>query len=199
MYQRVSAKSTRTIKDLPHIVITTDIWTRYIYTLGLDTTGIEAFARTTSCSASLSTSYNLQAELTTEEWIMMEKVVNILRYFEETTKSVSKSTATLSDAIPLINSLRKLLENRERVEEDDPCQTLSSNNSLKEVEKYLRSPNIPRAQIRFTGTMTSYPHLKKLAQKYQFKMSSVASEAIFPPDCPKVKSSVLLTAIEIEF
>ncbi|GBP91822.1 Zinc finger BED domain-containing protein 6 [Eumeta japonica] len=52
-----------------------------------------------------------KAELTTEEWIMMEKVVNILRYFEEPTKSISKSTATLSDAIPLINSLRKLLEN----------------------------------------------------------------------------------------
>ncbi|GBP57501.1 Zinc finger BED domain-containing protein 4 [Eumeta japonica] len=52
-----------------------------------------------------------KAELTTEEWIMMEKVVNILRYFEEATKSISKSTATLSDAIPLINSLRKLLEN----------------------------------------------------------------------------------------
>ncbi|GBP34600.1 Zinc finger BED domain-containing protein 4 [Eumeta japonica] len=59
----------------------------------------------------VSTSYNLKAELTTEEWIMMEKVVNILRYFEEPTKSISKSTATLSDAIPLINSLRKLLEN----------------------------------------------------------------------------------------
>ncbi|GBP04717.1 Zinc finger BED domain-containing protein 4 [Eumeta japonica] len=52
-----------------------------------------------------------KAELTTEEWIMMEKVVNILRYFEEATKSINKSTATLSDAIPLINSLRKLLEN----------------------------------------------------------------------------------------
>ncbi|GBP79662.1 hypothetical protein EVAR_45771_1 [Eumeta japonica] len=37
--------------------------TGYIYTLGLDTTGIEAFARTTSCSASLSTSYNLQQNL----------------------------------------------------------------------------------------------------------------------------------------
>ncbi|GBP41425.1 Protein borderless [Eumeta japonica] len=151
-----------------------------------------------------------KAELTTEEWIMMEKVVNILRYFEEATKSINKSTATLSDAIPLINSLRKLLENmrgsspREeenisqkisgkkkrlveliininedlysenasdmvaptpstssemtasgglwsvceniiRESEDDPLSTLSSNNSLKEeVEKYLRSPNIPR-------------------------------------------------------
>ncbi|GBP73217.1 hypothetical protein EVAR_100572_1 [Eumeta japonica] len=40
-----------------------------------------------------------KAELTTEEWIMMEKVVNILRYFEEATKSINKSTATLSDAI----------------------------------------------------------------------------------------------------
>ncbi|GBP93891.1 hypothetical protein EVAR_85321_1 [Eumeta japonica] len=80
MYQRVRAKVLELLKDLPHIVITTDIWTRYIYTLGLDTTGIEAFARTTSCSASLSTRITCKAELTTEEWIMMEKVVNILRY-----------------------------------------------------------------------------------------------------------------------
>ncbi|GBP09762.1 Zinc finger BED domain-containing protein 4 [Eumeta japonica] len=212
-----------------------------------------------------------KAELTTEEWIMMEKVVNILRYFEEATKSVSKSTATLSDAIPLINSLRKLLENmrgsspreeknisqklvgdllmalNERFEdleneeiyclvttldpryktrifqlhsttstakkhlveliinlnedlysenasdmvaptpstssemtasgglwsvceniireseEDDPLSTLSSNNSLKEeVEKYLRSPNIPRDAdpLLFWHNDVLYPHLK---------------------------------------
>ncbi|GBP34163.1 hypothetical protein EVAR_30715_1 [Eumeta japonica] len=153
MYQRVRAKVLELLKDLPHIVITTDIWTSdsssqsndfisltahgitatfeyksyclevlpidgshtgYIYTLGLDTTGIEAFARTTSCSASLSTRITCKAELTTEEWIMMEKVVNILRYFEEATKSISKSTATLSDAIPLINSLLKIIRKYER-------------------------------------------------------------------------------------
>ncbi|GBP06219.1 Zinc finger BED domain-containing protein 4 [Eumeta japonica] len=231
-----------------------------------------------------------KAELTTEEWIMMEKVVNILRYFEEATKSISKSTATLSYAIPLINSLRKLLENmrgsspreeenisqklagdllmalNERFEdleneeiyclattldpryktrifqlhsttstakkrlveliinfnedlysenasdmvaptpstssemnasgglwsvceniireseEDDPLSTLSSNNSLKEeVEKYLRSPNIPRDAdpLLFWQNDVLYPHLKKLAQYFSFQMSSVASERLF--------------------
>ncbi|XP_064072747.1 zinc finger BED domain-containing protein 4-like [Vanessa tameamea] len=54
---------------------------------------------------------NCRVELTTEEWILMEEVVNILRYFEEATKSISKATATLPDAIPIINSLRKLLDN----------------------------------------------------------------------------------------
>ncbi|GBP34164.1 hypothetical protein EVAR_30716_1 [Eumeta japonica] len=68
-------------------------------------------------------------------------------------------------------------------EEDDPLSTLSSNNSLKEeVEKYLRSPNIPRDAdpLLFWHNDVLYPHLKKLAQKYfSFQMSSVASETLF--------------------
>ncbi|GBP49727.1 hypothetical protein EVAR_33481_1 [Eumeta japonica] len=68
-------------------------------------------------------------------------------------------------------------------EEDDPLSTLSSNNSLKEeVEKYLRSPNIPRDAdpLLFWHNDVLYPHLKKLAQKYfSFQMSSVASERLF--------------------
>ncbi|GBP91823.1 hypothetical protein EVAR_50998_1 [Eumeta japonica] len=48
-------------------------------------------------------------------------------------------------------------------EEDDPLSTLSSNNSLKEeVEKYLRSPNIPRDAdpLLFWHNDVLYPHLK---------------------------------------
>lgn len=50
-----------------------------------------------------------RTELTTEEWVLMEHVVSALTYFEEATKS-SQESACLSDAIPLINSLRKVLE-----------------------------------------------------------------------------------------
>ncbi|KAF9409727.1 hypothetical protein HW555_011017 [Spodoptera exigua] len=51
-----------------------------------------------------------KTELATEEWVLMEQVVSALTYFEEATKSVSQESACLSDAIPLINSLRRVLE-----------------------------------------------------------------------------------------
>ncbi|CAG4992891.1 unnamed protein product [Colias eurytheme] len=51
-----------------------------------------------------------RTELVTEEWILMEQVVSVLSYFEEATKSISQESSCLSDAIPLINSLRKVLE-----------------------------------------------------------------------------------------
>ncbi|KAF9405677.1 hypothetical protein HW555_013681 [Spodoptera exigua] len=51
-----------------------------------------------------------KTELATEEWVLMEQVVSALTYFEEATKSVSQVSACLSDAIPLINSLRRVLE-----------------------------------------------------------------------------------------
>ncbi|GBP07703.1 Zinc finger BED domain-containing protein 6 [Eumeta japonica] len=260
MYQRVRAKVLELLKDLPHIVITTDIWTSDSSSqsndfISLTAHGITAtFEYKSYClevchsmdrTQDISTRWDstlqalrrlleqrvavqaclpritCKAELTTEEWIMMEKVVNILRYFEEATKSISKSTATLSDAIPLINSLRKLLENmraKKRLveliinlnedlysentsdmvaptpstssemtasgglwsvceniiresEEDDPLSTLSSNNSLKEeVEKYLRSPNIPRDAdpLLFWHNDVLYPHLKTGAEVLQF-------------------------------
>ncbi|XP_022835166.1 zinc finger BED domain-containing protein 4-like [Spodoptera litura] len=51
-----------------------------------------------------------RTELATQEWVLMEQVVSALTYFEEATKSVSQESACLSDAIPLINSLRRVLE-----------------------------------------------------------------------------------------
>lgn len=50
-----------------------------------------------------------RTELSTEEWLLMEQVVSTSNYFEEATKSISEESACLSDAIPLINSLRKVL------------------------------------------------------------------------------------------
>lgn len=40
----------------------------------------------------------------------MDKVVNILSYFEEGTKSISKTTAVLSGTIQLINILQRVLQ-----------------------------------------------------------------------------------------
>nr|CAI5836932.1 unnamed protein product [Callosobruchus analis] len=44
------------------------------------------------------------------DYTRMDHVVSVLSYFEEATKSISQESACLSDAIPLINSLKKVLE-----------------------------------------------------------------------------------------
>lgn len=62
-----------------------------------------------------------KAELSTEEWVLLQKLVSTLVYFEEATKSISEESACLADAIPLINSLNKLLkqmENQQMEEEN---------------------------------------------------------------------------------
>ncbi|GBP04715.1 hypothetical protein EVAR_3670_1 [Eumeta japonica] len=78
--------------------------------------------------------------------------------------------------------LWSVCENIRESEEDDPLSTLSSNNSLKEeVEKYLRSPNIPRDAdpLLFWHNDVLYPHLKNWRKYFSFQMSSVASERLF--------------------
>ncbi|KAL0818844.1 hypothetical protein ABMA28_008164 [Loxostege sticticalis] len=93
--------------NIPNHVLIQDITTRWDSTLVALRRLLEQRIAVQACLPRI----KCKVELTTEEWVMMEEVVNILRYFEEATKSISKDTATLSDAIPLINSLRKLLNN----------------------------------------------------------------------------------------
>ncbi|GLV43842.1 uncharacterized protein CBL_11578 [Carabus blaptoides fortunei] len=49
-------------------------------------------------------------DLNTQKWIIMEQAINILAYFEYVTKALSKDTAMLSDVIPLVSSLFKILD-----------------------------------------------------------------------------------------
>ncbi|GBP12565.1 hypothetical protein EVAR_10232_1 [Eumeta japonica] len=120
MYQRVRAKVLELLKDLPHIVITTDIWTSDSSSqsndfISLTAHGITAtfeykvtvlkFCHSMDRTQDISTRWDstlqalrrlleqrvavqaclpritCKAELTTEEWIMMEKVVNIYAVF----------------------------------------------------------------------------------------------------------------------
>lgn len=104
--------------NIPNHVLIQDISTRWDSTLEALRRLLEQRVAIQACLPRI----KCKVELTTEEWVMMEEVVNILRYFAEATKSISKATATLSDAIPLINSLRKVLKNIE-------CQSTERENS----------------------------------------------------------------------
>ncbi|GBP69257.1 Protein polybromo-1 [Eumeta japonica] len=95
-----------------------------------------------------------KAELTTEEWIMMEKVqkrlveliinLNEDLYSENASDMVAPTPSTSSE-MTASGGLWSVCENIIREsEEDDPLSTLSNNSLKEEVEKYLRSPNIPR-------------------------------------------------------
>lgn len=53
---------------------------------------------------------NISYDLNTQQWILLQQVVQILKYFEEVTKALSNNDTTLADAIPLVNSLFKALE-----------------------------------------------------------------------------------------
>jgi hypothetical protein len=59
---------------------------------------------------------NCQFDLNTQQWILVEQVVQILVYFEDVTKALSKDAITLSDAIPLINSLFRIIQ---KISSDD--------------------------------------------------------------------------------
>ncbi|KAL0808554.1 hypothetical protein ABMA28_012999 [Loxostege sticticalis] len=100
-----SSKILKEMHNIPNHVLIQDITTRWDSTLVALRRLLEQRIAVQACLPRI----KCKVELTTEEWVMMEEVVNILRYFEEATKSISKDNATLSDAIPLINSLRKLL------------------------------------------------------------------------------------------
>lgn len=53
---------------------------------------------------------NYLDDLNTHQWIMMEQALNILAYFEDVTKTLSKDRAMLCDVIPLVSSLFKVLD-----------------------------------------------------------------------------------------
>jgi hypothetical protein len=53
---------------------------------------------------------NCNYELSTQQWILVQKIVDILKYFEDVTKALSNENSLLSDAIPLRNNLMKIME-----------------------------------------------------------------------------------------
>lgn len=103
--------------NIPCHVLIQDVSTRWDSTL-------HAFRRLQEQRVAVQASLphvKCKAELSTEEWVLLQKVVSTLVYFEEATKSISEESACLADAIPLINSLNKLLkqmENQQMEEEN---------------------------------------------------------------------------------
>ncbi|GBP12566.1 Zinc finger BED domain-containing protein 4 [Eumeta japonica] len=129
--------------------------------------------------------FQLHSTTSTTKKRLVELIINLNEdLYSENASDMVAPTPSTSSEMTASGGLWSVCENIIREsEEDDPLSTLSSSNSLKEeVEKYLRSPNIPRDAdpLLFWHNDVLYPHLKKLAQKYfSFQMSSVASERLF--------------------
>lgn len=68
--------------------------------------------------------HNLPATLTTNQWTLMEKAVDILAPFEELTRVVSAETATAADVIPAITVLKRVLSREQST--DQGIKTMKS-------------------------------------------------------------------------
>lgn len=96
------------------------------------------------------------SELNTQQWILIEQVVKILKYFNDVTKALSENDVTLADAIPLANSLFKALEG---VQSENPTVHILTENlklhlndrlgNLEEIEKCILATALdPRYKLR---------------------------------------------------
>ncbi|XP_058625330.1 zinc finger BED domain-containing protein 4-like [Onychostoma macrolepis] len=66
----------------------------------------------------------LPATLTSNQWNLLEKMVNVLAPFEEMTRQVSSSDALASDVIPAVTVLQRLL--LKQMDEDHGIKTMKS-------------------------------------------------------------------------
>ncbi|XP_034089172.1 zinc finger BED domain-containing protein 4-like [Gymnodraco acuticeps] len=74
--------------------------------------------------ASYSADHDLLASFTPNQWILMENILSILAPFEQLTREISSSDASVADVIPLHAALKRLL--RKEVETDRGVKTMKS-------------------------------------------------------------------------
>ncbi|XP_034096541.1 zinc finger BED domain-containing protein 4-like [Gymnodraco acuticeps] len=74
--------------------------------------------------ATYSADHDLPASFTPNQWILMENILSILAPFEQLTREISSSDASVADVIPLNAALKRLL--RKEVETDRGVKTMKS-------------------------------------------------------------------------
>lgn len=121
-------------------------------------------------------------DLSTPQWILVEQVVKLLSYFNDITKALSKDLVTLADAIPLINSLFKML-NKESLEEgslkiivDNLKHHLTRRfNDLEENENYILATILnPRYKARV------FSHQRVIEKAKRLLISALEKDPIEP-------------------
>ncbi|KAF2892062.1 hypothetical protein ILUMI_14111, partial [Ignelater luminosus] len=60
---------------------------------------------------------NKISQLTSEEWMIIEKLIGLLRPFEEVTKELSAADVSISSVIPLIATLEKIVNDLDSSDE----------------------------------------------------------------------------------
>ncbi len=74
--------------------------------------------------AAYSADHELPATFTSHQWVLIENILSLLASFEQLTKEISSSDASVADVIPLIAALKRLLS--KEVETDHGVKTMKS-------------------------------------------------------------------------
>ncbi len=74
--------------------------------------------------AAYSADHELPATFTSHQWVLIENILSLLAPFEQLTKEISSSDASVADVIPLIAALKRLLS--KEVETDHGVKTMKS-------------------------------------------------------------------------
>ncbi len=74
--------------------------------------------------AAYSADHELPATFTSHQWVLIENILSLLAPFEQLTKEISSSDASVAGVIPLIAALKRLLS--KEVETDHGVKTMKS-------------------------------------------------------------------------
>jgi len=72
----------------------------------------------TKDSLCLYASSNKIFQLTFHDWVVLEKLINLLKPFEKMTRKLSSANVSISFMIPLISSLKKIIDSLEETDRE---------------------------------------------------------------------------------
>jgi hypothetical protein len=151
---------------------------------------------------------NCQFDLNTQQWILVEQVVQILVYFEDVTKALSKDAITLSDAIPLINSLFRIIQ---KISSDDTkhqtvrnmVETLQTQmiyryGNIEENETYILATALdPRYKTRIFRNNNASKKVTELLYSAITEEKTEISPSVSSPNRPSTSTGIWSICREI--
>jgi len=138
------------------------------------------------------------AELQAHQWILAEKVVKLLKVFEEATREISGDYSSTSIVIPIINTLKRTISQ----EEDDHGIMGMKRGMLRSIaDRYgdieqqplciLATVLDPRFKLKaFSSTTYSANARMLLIRECESNLSSGSSEVCQPPKRAKTNSLI---------
>ncbi|KAL0869596.1 hypothetical protein ABMA27_005858 [Loxostege sticticalis] len=104
-----------------------------------------------------STTNNKIPQLTSEEWIILKKLVGLLQPFEYVTKELSSANVSVSSVIPLIATLQKILDEHDSTDEHIAETIITLRDELNRKFGFLENETLfvtatfidPRYKIKF--------------------------------------------------